>query len=76
LKYRYERGEVGDIEVKQKLAKALNEFLEPIRKKRKGFESQKGFVEKILEEGTKKAKVEAGETLRMVKTAMKIDYFS
>jgi len=75
LKYRYERGEVGDIEVKEKLARALNEFLDPIRKKRKEFESQKGLVEKILEEGTKKARVEAQETLKMVKSAMKIDYF-
>ena len=34
LKERYRKGTVGDVEVKQKLFKALNEFLEPIRARR------------------------------------------
>jgi tryptophanyl-tRNA synthetase len=34
LKERYRKGKVGDVEVKEKLAKAINAFLEPIREKR------------------------------------------
>src|SRR3989442_1826620 len=34
LKDRYRRGAVGDVEVKQKLATALNAFLDPIRERR------------------------------------------
>ncbi len=33
LKARYKKGKVGDVEVKEKLSKALNEFLDPIRKR-------------------------------------------
>ncbi|MDO9300997.1 MAG: tryptophan--tRNA ligase, partial [Anaerolineales bacterium] len=34
LKERYRKGQVGDVEVKEKLAEAINTFLEPIREKR------------------------------------------
>ncbi len=70
LKARYKEGKVGDIEVKEKLVVALNTFLEPMRLRRAEFEDQEGLVEKILEEGTVKARKEAQETLRLVKEAM------
>jgi len=44
LKKRYKEGQVGDVEVKEKLAEALNQFLDPIRQKRKGFEAQPGLA--------------------------------
>lgn len=73
----YRRGQVGDVEVKERLAKALNEFLEPIRQRRKEFESRgEKFLEEILIEGTRQTRVVAAETLATVKTAMKIDYFA
>ena len=72
LKHRYVMGKVGDIEVKEKLAAALNKFLDPIRKRRVRFEKEAGLVEKILEEGTKKAREEAVGTLKLVKEAMNL----
>ena len=63
LKSRYKTGKVGDIEVKQKLFAALNNFLEPIRKKRKYFESRPKETKEILVEGTKKARRTAIETI-------------
>jgi len=75
LKKRYKKGTVGDVEVKQKLTTALNEFLDPIREKRNKFEKGKGLVEKILAEGIKKTQEEAKETLRLVKKAMGLNYF-
>lgn len=74
LKERYEKGEVGDIEVKEKLIKALNEFLRPIREKREKFAKQKGLVEEIVRVGTKRAREEAQETLSLAKKAMKLGF--
>ncbi len=75
LKERYKAGKVGDIEVKEKLYIALNEFLTPIREKRLEFEKKGELLDQILIEGTAKAREVARETMRKVKQAMKIDYF-
>jgi len=74
LKMRYREGKVGDIEVKEKLFVALNAFLTPIREKRHEFEGKDELLNKILTEGTAKAREVAGETMKKVKRAMKIDY--
>lgn len=75
LKKHYRVGQVGDIEVKKFLVKILNNFLDPIRKRRNEYEKQPELVEQILKEGTQKARVEAQKTLAEVKKAMKLDYF-
>ncbi len=75
LKERYEKGAVGDVEVKQKLNKALSDFLEPIREKRNKFENKKGLAEEILAEGNEKTQAEAKKTLYLAKKAMGLDYF-
>ncbi|MDO8573782.1 MAG: tryptophan--tRNA ligase [Candidatus Daviesbacteria bacterium] len=71
----YRTGQVGDIEVKKYLVKVLNNFLDPIRKKRTEYANQPELMEKILKEGTEKARTEAQKTLEEVKKAMKLDYF-
>ncbi len=75
FKDQYTKGQVGDIEVKKYLVKVLNNFLDPIRQKRTEYEKQPELVEKILREGTEKARLEAQKTLAEVKKAMKLDYF-
>jgi len=75
LTQKYEKGTIKDVEVKEYLVEVLEDFLEPIRKKRAEFEKSPDIVEKILKEGTEKARREAQETLAEVKKAMKIDYF-
>lgn len=75
LKKRYREGRVGDVEVKEKLAEALNQFLDPIRKRRKEFEAQPELVNDILKKGSEKARREVVETLKLVKEAMGLDYF-
>ncbi|MBI2021957.1 tryptophan--tRNA ligase [Candidatus Daviesbacteria bacterium] len=75
FKERYRKGQIGDVEVKKYLIKILNNFLNPIRKKREEFERQPELVEKILKEGAEKARAEAQKTLEEVKKAMKMDYF-
>ncbi len=70
LKDRYRKGNVGDVEVKEKLAKALNAFLSPLREKRSRFEERKGYVDEVIFDGTMKMRETARETLMLAKKAM------
>lgn len=66
LKERYEKGAVGDVEVKKKLAKAINAVLEPFREKRVEFEKRPDDVKDILKAGTAKAKAVADENIEEI----------
>jgi len=70
LKERYRKGKVGDVEVKKKLAAAINQFLEPMRERREKYKDQDGYVADIIYHGTKKVRELSGETLAMMKEAM------
>ena len=70
LKERYRAGKVGDVEVKEKLMIALNNFLEPTRERRAYYESQTGFVDELLYEGTLKGRELARATVIEAKKAM------
>lgn len=61
---------------KEELAKAINVFLLPIRERRHEYEKQPDLVVDILKAGEKKAKQEAEKTMELVKTHMKINYFT
>ncbi len=70
LKTRYREGKVGDVEVKQKLAVALNNFLDPIRENREKFSGTSGLVDEIIYNGTLRMRKEARETVQAMKKAM------
>ncbi len=70
LKARYREGTVGDVEVKEKLAIAVNGFLDPIRERRKAFEADKGYVEQVIYEGTLAMNDLANDTMKAVRSAM------
>jgi tryptophanyl-tRNA synthetase len=70
LKERYRTGNVGDVEVKRKLARALNNFLDPIRERRAKYASEPGMVEEILMNGTQRMQKEARLTMKRVYDAM------
>ena len=70
LKERYRQGTVGDVEVKQKLAAAINGFLDPIRERRAEIESQKGYVDEVIYNGTLHTREVARDTLSRAKKAM------
>jgi tryptophanyl-tRNA synthetase len=74
LKARYRAGKVGDVEVKTKLASALNARLEPIRQRRAAALDQPARLKEILFEGSKRARIVAAETMGRVRDAMKISY--
>ena len=74
LKRRYRRGRVGDVEVKQRLIRVLDAFLEPIRERRARYEARPGLTEEIVEAGSRRARQEAQETLRLAREAMGLTY--
>ena len=74
LKTRYREGRVGDVEVKTKLARALNVRLEPIRERRAAALAKPGYIREVLVEGSRKAQTVAWETLGRVREAVKLKY--
>jgi len=74
LKARYRNGTVGDVEVKNKLASAINLMLEPIREKRRELIEKPGQLTEIAVEGSRKARQVAKETIERVRDAMRLRY--
>jgi tryptophanyl-tRNA synthetase len=74
LKERYRTGKVGDVEVKTKLANALNAHLDPIRERRAALVANPSTVRDILQEGSQRARAVAVETMERVRDAVKISY--
>jgi tryptophanyl-tRNA synthetase len=69
LKERYRAGKVGDVEVKAKLARALNAFLEPFREKRAYYQAHPLQLQDVLADGIRHMQAEAKETMRLVRDA-------
>lgn len=76
LKAHYMRGGLGDVKVKRFLEAILQEFLTPIRERRKELEKDIVGIYDILKKGSEEAQQAAVATLEEVKAAMKINYFS
>ena len=74
LKARYRAGTVGDVEVKDKLARALNAVLEPIRERRAELDSRPQHIREILFDGSSRARRVAQVTLERVRDAVKLRY--
>jgi tryptophanyl-tRNA synthetase len=74
LKSRYREGKVGDVEVKKKLAAALNTFMDPIRARRAEVLAKPETLREILHEGSRKARGIAQETMERVRSAVKLSY--
>ena len=75
LKDHYTRGGLGDVKVKKFLNKVLQAELAPIRERRKQWEKDIPAVYEILKKGSEEAEAVAAETLRDVRSAMRINYF-
>ena len=68
------KGARGCVQCKKEFIEAMNNFLNPIREKRKYYEQHPEIVKEILDNGTKKAKEKAEKQMKKVKQAMKINY--
>ncbi|ADQ15041.1 tryptophan--tRNA ligase [Halanaerobium hydrogeniformans] len=69
-------GTIGCVACKKRMAKKLNEFLDPMRERRKKYLENPELIEEIIQKGTKRARKEAAITLKKVREVMKIDYFN
>ncbi len=68
------KGKRGCVQCKKELINHMNQFLAPIKEKRKYYEEHPDEVDRILKDGTKAAKEKAEEVMKHVKSAMMIDY--
>jgi len=74
LKDHYQRGGLGDVKVKRYLVDVLNNFLDPIRKKRKEFEKDPQAIIDIALKGSEQTLEVACQTMKEVKAAICLDY--
>jgi tryptophanyl-tRNA synthetase len=75
LKNHYERGGLGDKVVKEYLFEVIEDFLKPIREKRKYYDSHPEIVEEIVKKGTETARKKAKEVLDRVRKNIGVEYF-
>ena len=68
-------GKRGCVACKKELSKNICDTLRPIKEKRKYYDENPQLIDKVLIEGTEKARKVAIETMKKVKKAMKLDYF-
>lgn len=74
LKERYRVGKVGDVEVKKKLAIAINAFLEPIRDRRAYFLAHPTIPQDVLASGIRRMQAEAKATMDIVRSLTGLSY--
>lgn len=70
LKSRYRAGKVGDVEVKKKLANALNAFLDPIRERHAYYAARPKLIDEILAAGAAKVRPISQATVDEARDAM------
>ena len=68
-------GKRGCVGCKKQLIQNICDTLKPIRENRAYYEAHPEIVDKILIEGTEKARKEAKKIMKEVKKAMMLDYF-
>jgi tryptophanyl-tRNA synthetase len=67
LRQRYSSGAIGYQQAKAELLKNLREFFEPFKDKRRELVRNLDIVEDVLQEGAKRARIEADQTLEIVR---------
>jgi tryptophanyl-tRNA synthetase len=74
LKERYERTGVSNKELKDRLTADLNNLLDPMRERRAKYEANMSLVREALEQGTRRGRAIAQETMEMVRDALDLNY--
>ncbi len=76
LKERYRAGKVGDVEVKKRLTKAINIFLDPFRERRVYYNAHPKIAQDVLTQGIRRMQFEAHETMEIVRAMTGLSYSS
>jgi len=74
IRTKCKNAQIGCVACKKRLVKILNDFLEPIREKRKFYEGRDDLIREVLTTGNERARKEGEETLQLAKEAMHFDY--
>lgn len=72
LKEVCQKGQIGCVECKKRLASLIINKMQPIHRKRRELEQNPAIVDEILNDGAKRARLVAERTLEEVREAMKI----
>jgi tryptophanyl-tRNA synthetase len=67
FKARYRAGKIGDVELKRRLAQALNAYLQPLRQRRTELIARPDYLLDVLHAGTQRARPLAQATLQEVR---------
>ncbi len=70
LKRHYQKGGLGDGQVKKRLLSIMEKELAPIRDRRMALKNNQAYAIEILKEGTRQARLEAADTLGKIKAAL------
>jgi tryptophanyl-tRNA synthetase len=65
---------IGCVDDKRIIAQVIIDYLEPMRRRREELARDRHLVLDILEEGTRRARERAQETIELVRSAIKLDY--
>ena len=72
VKFECEKGQRGCADCKRQLGALINEKFAPIREKRRYYENHLDEVEKIIQDGSDKARIEAQKVLKEVRKLVKM----
>ncbi len=62
-------------DMKKQLGEDMVKFITPIRQKAEGILNDKKYLQEVMEKGAEKARKSAGETIRLVRDAIGLNYF-
>lgn len=68
-------GSRGCVDCKRELICNMMKFLKPIQEKRKYYEENPEVIDKVLKEGTERARTKAIEVMAKIRKNMKLNYF-
>ena len=61
-------------DMKKQLAEDMVKFISPIREKVNEILADEPYLERVMKQGAEKARASARETMKLVRTAMGLDY--
>ena len=67
-------GSGGSLQLKNMLTEALNQYLRPLRQRRKALESDLVYIREVLDAGVRQAREVAQQTLLEVRQVMNMEY--
>lgn len=76
MKAHYRRGGLGDVKVKKFLASVMEDILAPMRERRRNFETKKDYLLQILARDSQYVRELTNETVKKVRSAIGLNYFT